>query len=299
MQSRSANADLNVAILGPLGTYTHEAAYKHFGSQATYVERETIKGVFEAISTGADVGVVPQENTIFGSVVETYDNLRETGFVCGEITLQVQHCLLVRTGVQLPEIRKVLSHEQALGQCRDFISTNLPTVSLMKTTSTAAAAQALLGNPPDRAAICSRVCATLFDGLSVLHEGIQNETANFTRFYIICKDQETTITPQVPRTPRSQALVRISPQLPSSTASSVVISPPSISRLLSALQINIIRIDRRPSLGGIPFHDTYLVELQEEPSVERDTESSWLAEVVKAVQRVEEAGGIAHLIGFW
>ena len=142
---------------------------------------------------------MPQENTIFGSVIETYDALRETGYVQGDITLQIRHSLIVRRGVQLHDIRRVLSHEQvchspshidakcesdtstqALGQCREFIRAHLPDVSLVKTASTAAAARALLSEPPDCAAIASRVCATLFDGLSILFDGIQDVSG--TRF---------------------------------------------------------------------------------------------------------------------
>lgn len=70
--------------------------------------------VFDSVLSTADWGVVPQENSTFGSVIETYDNLRrpDAKFVRGEITLQVQHCLLVRRGVKLDDIKKIMSHEQ-------------------------------------------------------------------------------------------------------------------------------------------------------------------------------------------
>ncbi|PFH54566.1 hypothetical protein AMATHDRAFT_52207, partial [Amanita thiersii Skay4041] len=169
---------LHVAILGPLGTYTHEAAYSIFGSCAEYQEQRTIKDVFEALYAAMPLAVVPQENTIFGNVVETYDNLREMkyGFICGEVILKVQHCLVVRKGVALKDIRCVMSHEQALGQCQTFLGMRLPAARQIKTVSTASAARALLDSPPDCAAICSKVCANLFDDLQVLFEGIQLES---------------------------------------------------------------------------------------------------------------------------
>lgn len=150
------------------------------------------------------IGVVPQENTIFGSVIETHDGLRRLncGFVKGEITLQIQHCLLVKEGVQLHEIESVLSHEQvrcapwspsdahstfkALGQCQDFLSAYLPNATRVKTPSTASAARSLLTSPRSCAAICSKVCATMFEELEILREGIQDEPSTcisvFLRF---------------------------------------------------------------------------------------------------------------------
>lgn len=84
-----------------------------------------ITDVFQALSSSsAEFGVVPQENTIFGSVVETYDSLRATDhFVVGELILRIEHCLLVKTGVQLEQIHTVLSHEQV---CRSSWLTKLP-----------------------------------------------------------------------------------------------------------------------------------------------------------------------------
>lgn len=138
-----------------------------------------IQDVFSSLSPSVPLGVVPQENSTFGSVIETCNALRGShpGFVRGEVLLKIDHCLLVRKGVKLDEIRKVMSHEQALGQCQEFLATHLPLATLEKSTSTAAAARALLDNPPECAAICSQICATLFQGLEVLHQGIQGETS--------------------------------------------------------------------------------------------------------------------------
>ncbi|KAG9222902.1 hypothetical protein CCMSSC00406_0000409 [Pleurotus cornucopiae] len=108
---------IGVAYLGPVGTYTHQAAHQKFGPSAKYVGQDTIKDVFNSLSPTIPFGVVPQENTIFGSVIETYDQLRHSNvgkglFVVGEVTLGVQHCLLARKGIPLSEIKDVLSHEQ-------------------------------------------------------------------------------------------------------------------------------------------------------------------------------------------
>lgn len=151
----------------------------------------TLADVFDDIaSKTAHAGVVPQENSIFGNVIETYDALRKqnVGFIRGEIVLEVQHCLLVRRGVKPEDIQCVKSHEQvgrafsgvcepvadrrtkALGQCRAFLAQKFPSASLEKVASTAAAAEAVL-NSPNCAAICSKLCATVFDGLEILFEG--------------------------------------------------------------------------------------------------------------------------------
>ncbi|KAF8225087.1 PDT-domain-containing protein [Tricholoma matsutake] len=288
--------NLRVAVLGPLGTYTHEAAYKRFGADAEYNERERIKDVFDSVLSTADWGVVPQENSTFGSVIETYDNLRrpDAKFVRGEITLQVQHCLLVRRGVKLDDIKKIMSHEQALGQCQTFIASHFPSVSLMKTTSTAAAAQALLDNPPNCAAVCSKICGTLFDGLAVLQEGIQDDTANFTRFFVIAKNSEAWL-PDCPQPTR--ALVQISAKIPSSIFAGSSVRNANISNLLTALQMSVTRIDRRPAIGTVPFHDTYIVELERESNAQDN--DSWAREVEAAVEGVTQVGGNAKLIGMW
>ncbi|KAJ7684965.1 Prephenate dehydratase-domain-containing protein [Mycena polygramma] len=278
-----------VAFLGPAGTYSHQAAYDRFGDAVEYHQSGTITNVFNAVaSKTAQAGVVPQENTIFGSVIETYDGLRgqNVGFIQGEVVLEVQHCLLVRRGVKREDIQYIKSHEQALGQCRGFISQNFPSASLEKMASTAAAAEAVLTSS-NAAAICSKLCVTVFDGLELLFEGIQDRNSNFTRFYVLSAAQNTEL-PLPPPTPNrpTRGLVRLSSQ--SSPAC-------GITQLLAALALKVSRLDRRPKLDSPkPFDDIYFAEIER-----GDSSAPWLPEVEEGIGRVRASGGEAELIGIW
>ena len=152
---------------------------------------------YHALSTEASLCIIPKENSIFGSVIETYDLLRnsEAGverFICGEAILQVQHCLIAKKGTRLEDVKHIFSHEQvyqatrmeslaerfsqALGQCAEFCTHRLPEATTVKVNSTAAAARLVAeGGMVDSAAICSSVCATVYDGLEVLARSIQTE----------------------------------------------------------------------------------------------------------------------------
>ncbi|KAJ7694141.1 Prephenate dehydratase-domain-containing protein [Mycena rosella] len=281
---------LTVAFLGPLGTYSHQAAYDRFGSSVEYHESGTITDVFEAVaSKTAHAGVVPQENSIFGSVIETYDTLRRQNVpaIRGEIVLEVQHCLLARRGVKHEDIRYIKSHEQALGQCRGFLAQNFPNASLEKVASTAAAAEAVLTSP-DSAAICSKLCATVFDGLEILFEGIQDRNSNFTRFYVL----STTLDSELPPSTLGQTrcLVRLSWGAENKPS-------PSIAQLLTALGLSVSRLDRRPQLDGtLPFRDVYFAELAREDG---GANGPWMPHIERAIERVRESGGKAELLGIW
>ncbi|KAJ3559768.1 hypothetical protein NM688_g145 [Phlebia brevispora] len=321
-----------LAFLGPVGTYSHQVggAYDRFGGNVDYVEKQKIKDVFDAISAEIPFGLVPQENSIYGSVTETYDALREpevgeTKFVKGEVTLAVQHCLVVRQGVKAEDVTRILSHEQALGQCGKYLQKNFPSAALQKMASTAAAAQALLNEGPEQlhsAAICSPLCAVVFKGLEILQESIQDKNTNCTRFYVLAQGLETK-PPYLPGPPQLQrALVRIglpAPEEPESAedgsaeALTTSISAHNrplhmvMSTLLTTFGVPVIRIDRRPSLNHVPFEHVYYVELEElgsELGVENSADdehgsSVWLNRVQMGVDRVCEAGGEATIIGVW
>ncbi|THV04844.1 PDT-domain-containing protein [Dendrothele bispora CBS 962.96] len=268
-----------------------QAAYEVFQESVAYRDRNTIADVFDSLSY-LDYGVVPQENSIFGPVVETYNALRElqNGFVQGEITLKIQHCLVTRRGVDLSDIDCVMSHEQALGQCQAFLSKYLPKASKKKMDSTAAAAEALIKCPDatKSAAICSKICVSMFEGLQLLREGIQDEQINFTRFYVIAKNPYTRIPCPLP-SPCVHALLRIT---------RATTGAPKMTKLFEQLENNmkVTRVDRRPHISGAPFEDVYFIEVQR---LDDENASSWSHIVDCAASSARSRNMEVAVLGVW
>ncbi|PYN14846.1 MAG: prephenate dehydratase, partial [Candidatus Rokuibacteriota bacterium] len=110
---------LRVAYLGPVATFTHQAALQRFGSLAEFQPARTILDVFEDVERNrAEYGVVPVENSTEGAVNLTLDRLIDSDvLLCGELRLEVAQHLLSRAP-DLHQIKTVCSHPQALAQCR-------------------------------------------------------------------------------------------------------------------------------------------------------------------------------------
>jgi chorismate mutase/prephenate dehydratase len=175
---------LRVAFLGPLGTFSYEAALAHFGGAAQLVPAPSIPAAFEAVSRGeAEQAVVPIENSIEGGVNFTQDTLLDTSLsLCGEIMIDVEQCLL-GSAVDRSTIERVYSHPQGLAQCRKWLTRHLPNAALVPTASTVQAAHLVAGDVT-AAAIASRLAARLA-GIAVLEAAIQDEAANITRFVVL------------------------------------------------------------------------------------------------------------------
>ncbi|KAI0788550.1 Prephenate dehydratase-domain-containing protein [Abortiporus biennis] len=318
-----------VAFLGPTGTYSHQAVVDKFGSDAEYIPQSTISDVFNAVSDEIPYAVIPQENSTFGQVIETYDNLRspkagKSVFIRGETTSTINHCLLVRKGVKAEDIRVIISHEQALGQCRKFISEHFPNAVTRKFASTAGAAKFLLDDEDSpegaSAAVCSSICATLFDGLEVLHKNIQDNESNFTRFLVLSNTLDVNLPTENSPFHLRRALVRfgIAPSDPESSqndpspiASRTFHNRPLnliVSTLFTTFGVPVTRVDRRPSLNSHPFEDVYFVELEELGSTSNDQggdneskagDVEWLKKIEVGVDRIQQVGLEAAIIGLW
>jgi chorismate mutase/prephenate dehydratase len=173
-----------VGYLGPRATFTHQAALQQFGAAADYVAARSIADVFDDVEHGrVDYGVVPVENSTEGAVNVTLDRLIDSdAIVCGELYLTIaQH--LLSAARDLADVKTVISHPQALAQCRNWLAANLPDVPMHEVTSTAAAAE-LAASDVTVAAIASELAARLY-GVPILRPRIEDNPNNATRFLVI------------------------------------------------------------------------------------------------------------------
>jgi chorismate mutase/prephenate dehydratase len=183
---RALEHPIRVAFLGPEHTYSHEAAREHFGSSIEFEPEPSIAAVFNALESGrADFGVVPVENSTDGSVTLTLDLLIDTpAVIIGEILIPIRHALMSRTG-ECAAIRKIVAHQQSLGQCRGYLAANFPNCELEAMVSNAAAARRA-AEEPALAAIASRAAGAAY-GLKLIAENIQDQPHNTTRFLVMGK----------------------------------------------------------------------------------------------------------------
>jgi len=184
---------LKVVFQGERGAYSEMAALQHFDSDIELISRKTLSEVFGAIENKeADYAVVPIENSIEGSVNETYDLLINTKkMVCNEIYFRVVHCLISYKDSDLSKVKAVYSHPQALGQCRNFLQKHK--LEPIPFYDTAGSVKMLKEFPIDNAgAIASERAAETYD-MKIIEKGIEDSKNNYTRFIVLTdKDSEPT-----------------------------------------------------------------------------------------------------------
>jgi len=172
-----------VVFQGELGAYSEEAALALFGPEIKPVPCSSFEKVFIAVEEGnVDQGLIPIENTLAGSVHRNYDLLLQYQLhIVAEYHLRVRHCLLALSGVEVKDLRQVLSHPQALAQCRQWFEKH-PKLEIISSYDTAGSARIIAEEGRrDAAAIASRRAAEVYE-MQILAEGIESDTANYTRF---------------------------------------------------------------------------------------------------------------------
>ncbi|MDA0706651.1 MAG: prephenate dehydratase [Proteobacteria bacterium] len=175
---------LKVGFLGPEGTFTQTAVYKHFGHSVRALPFHTIDEVFREVESGAaDFGVVPIENSTEGSVNNTLDMFLTSPLkIAGEVELRIEQHLLGRMK-GLENIQRVCAHEQSFAQCRGWIREYLPQAELIGMSSNAAGARRAR-DEVGTAAIGPDVAADVYN-LNILVNSIQDRRDNSTRFLVI------------------------------------------------------------------------------------------------------------------
>ena len=179
-----------VACQGTEGSYAERACSRLFDIPNTMFFRN-FENVFHAVETGlCQYGVLPIENSSAGSVTEVYDLMvRHKFYIVKSLKLHINHALLAKQGTDFSKIKEIISHEQALSQCSEFLK-SLPNVKITIFENTATAAKYVAeSDRDDIAAISSPECAKLY-GLQILNHDIQNNQNNYTRFICIAKNME-------------------------------------------------------------------------------------------------------------
>jgi chorismate mutase / prephenate dehydratase len=175
-----------IAILGPLYSFSHLAAIRHFGQSVEFVPVANIAAVFEEVHGGhSDYGLAPIENSTDGRIADTLDMfIRIPVKISGQIDLKIHHALLAKC--PRAEVKEIYSKPQAISQCRNWLAKHLPAARPIEVTSTSTAAQ-LAAEKPGAAAIAS-IQAGVHYGLDVLAERIEDNPGNLTRFAVIGGD---------------------------------------------------------------------------------------------------------------
>lgn len=270
--SLAAQAPISVGFLGPEGTYTQNAALKHFGHSATTIPLATITEVFQTVEKGqAQFGVVPVENSTEGVVTHTLDMFLDSPLkICGEILLRIRHQLL-GTGDSIDAVTKVLAHSQSLAQCRQWIGKHLPDVETVAVSSNAEAARRA-AEDDTWAAIASSAAADFYR-LNVLASDIEDDPGNTTRFLVVG-------TTQSGPSGCDKTSLLVSSQN----------KPGALYRLLGPLAehgVSMTRIESRPSRKGI-WEYVFFID------IEGHAEDSHIANVLK---ELEHEAAFVNLLG--
>jgi chorismate mutase / prephenate dehydratase len=247
-------APQRVAVLGPEGTFTEQAAIEYFGSAANLIYCSSFDEVFHATAAGtAQFGVVGIENSTEGAVARSLDLfLRSPVHVVGEVSLLVRHNLLRQVN-DLNQVEVVMAHPQALAQCQGWLGQHLPHAERRAVSSNAEGARLAATNPA-WAAIASERAASQF-GLHIVSHAIQDEAYNRTRFLVICLPQTMGMPPASGRDCTSLVV-------------SVPNRPGAVHDLLVPLKTNgvsMTRFESRPAKSG-QWEYYFYIDLAGHPS---------------------------------
>lgn len=178
---------LKIGFLGPEGTFTQTAVFKHFGHSVRALPFHSIDEVFQEVECGAaDFGVVPIENSTEGSVNNTLDMFLTSPLkISGEIELKIEQHLMSKVS-GLENIERICAHEQSLAQCRSWLREYLPHVELIGMSSNAAGARRAR-DEDGTAAIGPDVAADVYD-LKIMVNNIEDRPDNATRFLVVGRE---------------------------------------------------------------------------------------------------------------
>lgn len=267
-----------VACQGIEGAYSQIACDKLFkAANISYVKN--FEGVFNAVEKGlCQYGILPIENSIYGTVIAVYDLMRNYNFnIVKSIKLKINHALMAKPGVKMGDIKEIVSHEQAIGQCSEFLKA-YPDIKITVCENTAVAAKMVSDSKRgDIAAISSPDCAKYY-GLFVIDDTVANSDSNFTRF--ICISKNTEIYPGADH----MSIIMNLPHTPGSLYSLI--------SKFAAAGLNLTKLESRP-IPGKDFEFSFYFDL--EASVYSDDALAILDELAASDNNFQFLGGYTQI----
>ena len=263
-----------VAYQGEPGAFSEQAGRAYFGPRARLLPMESFKDVFAyATRHPSGFGVVPLENSVFGSVHQNYDLLlRHELHIVGEMKLRIQLHLMAMPGVSLRAVRSIYSHPQALGQCEDFLRSQ-KNVSAVAFYDTAGAAKMIREDGrKDAAAIASARAASTY-GLSILKRNIESNHHNYTRFIVLSR-----------RPGRLEKAAKTSLVFAVKDVAGALFKALAVFALRD---VNMLKIESRPHVGK-PWEYLFYLDIEGSPAEER---------VLQALNHLDELSTFVRVLG--
>ncbi len=258
---------MQIGYLGPKGTFSEKAAICYLPNSER-IAYQSISEVIQSVNTNnIELGIVPIENSIEGTVNETIDMLifNSNVKIIDEIIISIDQDFLVSKNYNGEKITKVLSHPQGLGQCRNFLNSMYPDSEQISTKSTAEAARLTSESTEPLGALGNSLCAELYN-MKTLHKKVQDNKTNETTFIVISKNNN---------------LQNINGKFKTNIAFSTVNRPGALFKILNILElwdINMTKIVSRPMKDSIGEY-AFFVE------VEGNIIDSDIQNAIKMIQR--------------
>ncbi|MGH7588505.1 MAG: prephenate dehydratase [Gemmatimonadota bacterium] len=256
---------IRVSIQGEQGSFSEEAVGKLLDRPHHVVATPDLARMFSTVGRHeAHACLAPMENSLVGSIFESYDLLLQFGFrVLGEVYLRVEHCLIAPLGTYLEDVERVYSHPVALDQCRTFFQRH-PGLHAIATYDTAGSVRMLIRRrEANAAAIAGRGAATHY-GAKVLAENLEDDPANYTRFFLLSTPDDELQGIERGYRPDATGPVK------TSIVFHVTNEPGSLYRALGGFAeagVDLAKIESRP-VRGRPFEYLFYVDFFGEPSAD-------------------------------
>jgi prephenate dehydratase len=279
---------VRVAFLGPRGTFAEEAlrSSSPTGGAIEEIPYPTVYETVMAVQDGAvDRAVVPIENSLEGSVTATLDALAgeaDRVRIAGEVVRPIAHCLAARPGLALDEVRRVISHPQALAQCAGFLRGRLPRADTATASSTADAVRTAAETAEPWAALGPLLAAELY-GCEVLAENVEDRSDNSTRFVWLATEG---VQPDAPPTKTSIVFWGFNDESPGALV--------GVLGELAERQVNLTKIESRPRRVRLG-HYMFFADLEGAVDEPRVTEA--LSALSERVQSLKVLGSYPVLPG--